>query len=280
MCKPLGGGLRPPSDTSPQDCAGEARARTRSTRRAFALSTGVALSLVFVVSPARPAQGDPAADIVREADRARRPGESFVWKITITSHEAKKLPAVDGFEVFVKGTGRSFVKFIAPPRNVGRSLLALGRDLWIYLPDAGKPVRIPFSQRLVGQVANGDIARTDYAGDYDATLLGEESVGGVACHVLDLKAKTKEVTYAAIKYWVSKERRLPVKAEFYAGTGTLLKVGVFENFKETAGNLLATRLTLVDAIRKDKTSVLDYGEVSIRDLPEKYFDKNYMKTLD
>jgi outer membrane lipoprotein-sorting protein len=240
----------------------------------------LALALVLVLSLAPAAWGDEAADIVRDADRARRPGESFVWKITITSREAKKAPSVDGFEVFVKGSGRSFVKFVAPPRNAGRSLLALGRDLWIYLPDAGKPVRIPFSQRLVGQVANGDIARTDYAGDYDATLLGEESVDGVACHVLDLKARTKEVTYAAIKYWVSKAERRPVKAELYAGTGTLLKVGVFDGYKEIAGLRLVTRLTLVDAIRKDKTSVLEYGEISVRDLPEKYFDKSYMKTLD
>src|SRR2546426_220550 len=221
-----------------------------------------------------------ATDLVREADRARRPADSFVWKIGITSQEAKKAPSVDGFEVFVKGGGRVFVKFMAPPRNVGRSLLALGRDLWIYLPDAGKPVRIPFSQRLVGQVANGDIARADYAGDYDATLVGEESVDGVACHVLDLKAKSKEVTYSAIKYWASKEGRRPVKAEFYAATGTLLKTGLFDNFKDVGGHRLATRLTLTDAIRKDRRSVLDYGELTVRDLPDKYFDKNYMKTLD
>ncbi len=238
------------------------------------------VALAVLLSMALPARADEAADIVRDADRARRPGESFVWKITITSSEAKKAPAVDGFEVFVKGTGRSLVRFVAPPRNVGRSLLALGRDLWIYLPDAGKPLRIPFSQRLVGQVANGDIARTDYAGDYDATLAGDEAVGGVACHVLDLRAKTREVTYAAIKYWVSRDRRLPVKAEFYAGTGTLLKTGLFGGYQEVAGHLLATRLTLSDAIRKDRTSVLDYGEVVVRDLPDKYFDKNYMKTLD
>ena len=236
--------------------------------------------MVMLLTLAVPARGDEAADLVHAADRARRPAESFVWKITITSYEAKKSPSVDGFEVFVKGAGRSFVKFVAPPRNVGRSLLALGRDLWIYLPDAGKPVRIPFSQRLVGQVANGDIARTDYGGDYLATLLGDEPVDGVACHLLDLKAKSKEVTYAAIKYWVSKERRLPVKAEFYAGTGTLLKTGTFESFKETSGRLLATRLTLVDGIRKDKKSVLDYGEITVRDIQDKYFDKNYMKSLD
>ena len=106
-------------------------------------------------------------------------------------------------------------------------------------------------------------------------------MAGVACHVLDLKAKTKEVTYAAIKYWVAKDGRRPVKAEFYAATGTLLKTGTFDTFKELApGRVLATRLTLVDAIRKDKRSVLDYGEITVRDLPEKYFDKNYMKSLD
>ena len=32
--------------------------------------------------------------------------------------EAKKAPSVDGFEVFVKGGGRTFVRFAAPPRNV------------------------------------------------------------------------------------------------------------------------------------------------------------------
>jgi len=36
----------------------------------------------------------------------------------------------------------------------------------------------------------------------------------------------------------------------------------------------------VDAIRKDRTSMMEFGEVKVRDLPDKYFDKNYMKTLD
>ena len=217
---------------------------------------------------------------MRRADLVRRPGESFVWKVTVTSTEGAKAPTTDGFEVFVKGTQKSFVKFVAPARNVGRSLLALDRDLWIYLPDAGKPVRIPLAQRLVGQVANGDLARVDYAGDYDVTLIGNESVEGVECQVLDLKAKTKDVTYAAIKYWVARDAARPVKAEFYAGTGTLLKTGTFDRPIESGGRQLVPRLTFVDAIRKDRKSVMDFGEVKVRDLPEKYFDKNYMRTLD
>jgi Outer membrane lipoprotein-sorting protein len=243
------------------------------------LLLAILLTVPLLAVP-RPVAADEAEEIVRRADLVRRPGESFVWKVTITSTEGVKAPTVDGFEVFVKGARKSFVKFVAPPRNVGRSLLALDRDLWIYLPDAGRPVRIPLAQRLVGQVANGDLARVDYAGDYDVRLVGTESVEGVACHVLDLKAKTKDVTYAAIKYWVARDEPRPVKAEFYAGTGTLLKTGTFDGLKEIGGHRLVTRLTFVDAIRKDRKSVLEFGDVKVRDLPEKYFDKNYMKTLD
>ena len=239
----------------------------------------LALAATFLLGLAAPVLAADATDIVRRADVARRPGESFVWKVTITSYEGSKAPTTDGFEVFVKGARRSFVRFVSPPRNVGRSLLALDRDLWIYLPDAGKPVRIPLAQRLVGQVANGDLARVDYAGDYDAALLGGENVDGVACHVLDLKAKTKEVTYAAIKYWVARDEPRPVKAEFYAGTGTLLKTGAFD-ITDVAGRRLVTRISFVDAIRKDRKSTMAFGDVIVRDLPDKYFDKNYMKTLD
>jgi hypothetical protein len=194
MYELLGGGLRLPSDTSPQtqDCAGEAGARTT-------LSVFLFVVLLFVLASAHSVGAGEAEEIVRRADQVRRPGESFVWKVTVTSAEGGKAPTADGFEVFVKGTRRSFVKFVAPARNVGRSLLALDRDLWIYLPDAGRPVRIPLAQRLVGQVAHGDLARVDYAGDYDVTLIGAESVEGGRCHVLDLKAKTKDGTSAAIK---------------------------------------------------------------------------------
>jgi outer membrane lipoprotein-sorting protein len=241
---------------------------------------GVGLALVLLLLLPVVAFAQDAAEIVRKADLVRAPVESFIWDVTITTYEGSKAPTVNGFEVYVKGVSKTFVKFVSPARNVGRSLLGLDRDLWIYLPDAGKPVRIPLSQRLVGQVANGDVARTNYSGDYTATLAGSERVDGVDCYVLALKAKSKEITYAAIKYWVAKETFHPVKAEFYAGTGTLLKTGTFEEYKESGGRLRPTRLTLVDAIRKDVKSTMDFGNIRIRDLPDKYFNKTYMKTLD
>lgn len=239
------------------------------------------LLLLAVTLPAL-AQAAPesAQEIVRKADLVRRPAESFVWALTVTSHEPGRAPAVNGFEIYVKGMTRTFVKFVAPPRDAGRSLLYLDRDLWIYLPDAGKPVRIPLAQRLVGQVSNGDVARIDYAGDYAAALVGSEPVDGVQCHVLDLKAASREVTYAAVKYWVARETYHPLKAEYFAATGTMLKTGTFAGYRELGGRLRPTRVILVDAIRKDVRSVLDFGALRIVDLPDKYFNKTYMRSLD
>ncbi len=221
-----------------------------------------------------------AAEVVKKADLIRAPTGSFIWNVTIVNDEPNKSPSTVGLQVFVKGNDKTFVKFVSPPRDVGRSLLSLGRDLWIFLPDAGKPVRIPLAQRLVGQVANGDIARTNYSGDYGATLVGSEKLDGIDCYVLDLKAKSKEVTYAAIRFWVAKPNFRPMKAEYFAGTGTLLKTGTFEEYKLVGGQVRPTRLVLVDAVRKGMKSTIDFGALEVRELPDKYFDKNYMKNLD
>src|SRR5262249_26265447 len=78
-----------------------------------------------------------AEEIVRQADEVRSPaqqGQDFIWTVTITATQGEKAPDVRVYDVFVKGFGKVFVQFTAPPREVGRSLLALDRDLWIYLP--------------------------------------------------------------------------------------------------------------------------------------------------
>ena len=44
---------------------------------------------------------------------------------------------------------------------------------------------------------------------------------------LDLVARSKEVTYDRIRYWISKRRRLAVKAEFLTVGGDLFKTATF-----------------------------------------------------
>ena len=74
-----------------------------------------------------------------------------------------------------RGNDYTVVLTEEPAAERGQALLMRERDLWIFLPAVSQPVRLSLSQRLTGQVANGDLARANFAGDYTATLDGREN---------------------------------------------------------------------------------------------------------
>ena len=74
--------------------------------------------------------------------------------------------------------------------------------------------------------------------------------------VLDLAAVDRTVTYARVKYWVGEQDARPLKAEFYALSGRLLKTARYEEFRELAGQVRPTRLVMEDALKKGEVSVL------------------------
>ena len=65
---------------------------------------------------------------------------------------------------FVDGRAWVVVRYVDTDK--GQVLLMRGRDLWIYMPNLSQPIRLALSQRLTGQVANGDLARANFSGDY------------------------------------------------------------------------------------------------------------------
>jgi len=135
------------------------------------------------------------------------------------------------------------------------------------------------AQRLTGQVANGDIARANFAGDYVAELLGSEQLDGHAVHKLVLRAVDRGVTYQKVLYWVRQDNFWPSKAEFYTASGRLLKSCTYEEFKTLGSQVRPTRLVMRDALKADEVSVMVYEDLKLRDLPEKVFTKDYLKRL-
>ena len=136
------------------------------------------------------------------------------------------------------------------------------------------------SQRLTGQVANGDIAKVNFSGDYEAKLLRVEKIDGEPLFVLELTAVDRSVTYQRVLYWVRQTNFWPYKAEFYSLSDRLLKTGFYQNFKPMVGGVRPTRLIMQDALRKGEESVLDYSDMRLRDLPDRMFSKDYLKRLE
>ena len=230
--------------------------------------------------PPTPAADPEAVRIVTRADEIRFPRESFQTDITVQNFSGGQPSDMRKFRVLSRGNENTIVQTTEPASERGQALLMRGRDLWVFMPSVSQPVRLSLAQRLTGQVANGDLARANFAGDYSPAVLGRETLDGQATVVLDLTAVDRSVTYSKVKYWVAEKDNRPLKAEFYALSGRLLKTARYEDFKELAGRLRPTRLVMEDALKQGEISVLTYETMAVRDLPERMFTREYLRRLE
>ena len=221
-----------------------------------------------------------ARKLVEDADRIRFPAEGFQVDVAIVTTDKEGGREERKYRVLSKGNENTVVMITEPASERGQILLMKGRDLWVFLPNVSQPVRLSLSQRLTGQVANGDLARANFAGDYNARLAKTETIEGQKYDVLELTAVDRSVTYQRVLYWVNDSTSAPYKAEFYSVSNRLLKSCSYENFERVLGKLRPTQLVMTDPLHAGERSVLQYGDMKLRDLPDKVFTKDYLKKLD
>lgn len=232
-------------------------------------------------APAEPANSDVMAkSILEKADEIRFPRESFQVEVSIRTTSPGQTDELRQYRVLSKGNENSIVLTTEPAAERGQAILMKGRDLWVFMPSVSQPIRLSLSQRLTGQVANGDIARANFSGDYHPKLSRNDVVDGRNYHVLELTGVDRSVTYQRVLLWIDQENDQPFKAEFYSLSGRLLKTSRYENFEMVLGKLRPTRMIMEDALKQGEVSVLNYSGMQLRDLPDKLFTKNYLKRLE
>jgi outer membrane lipoprotein-sorting protein len=246
---------------------------------------GAAIGLLCSLSAVNAQPRSPAAnmfsaeEILRRADEARFPQESFEVVVKIRSSEEGSPAEERLYKVLSKGNENTIVMTVEPAAERGQILLMRGRDLWFFLPRVSQPVRLSLAQRLTGLVANGDIARANFAGDYKPHLVGTEN-GKESLYVLDLIAVDRKVTYPRVRFWVRQHDFRPHKAEFYSVSDRLLKTCRYEQFRNLGGKVRPTRLVMGDALNRTAVSILEYSDIRLRELPDEIFTKEYLRRLD
>src|SRR4051812_18003350 len=207
------------------------------------------LSVMLLIAPPLAAQVSGSMspeEILQRADQVRFPQEGFEVLVRIRSSEDGRATEERLFKVLSKGNENTIVMTVEPPAERGQILLMRARDLWIFLPRVSQPVRLSLAQRLTGQVANGDIARANFTGDYTPKFVGTEKIGKDALYVLDLIAVDRKVTYQRVRYWVRQNDFRPYKAEFYALSDRLLKICSYLDFRNLGGQVRPTKIVMVD----------------------------------
>jgi outer membrane lipoprotein-sorting protein len=235
----------------------------------FALSV-----ILFFATPALSLDGGA---ILKQVDKNLQPEsfESYRKLINIEPNGAKR-----EFLLYTlkKGNDKIVSLFLSPASEKGRATLRLGDNMWLYIPNVGKPVRITSLQSVVGGVFNNaDIMRLDYNVEYDVQSLDDKKEE----YVLDLKAKTGTVAYDKLKMWVDKKTVVPTKIECYATTGLLIKTLYFKERKPLDEGILRPSVIETDSpLYKGYQSILAYANVKKRIVSDEVFTLEFLSKIE
>ena len=173
-----------------------------------------------------------------------------------------------------KGRDRLVAVFLDPASERDRATLRLGENMWLYIPNVGKPVRITSLQSVIGGVFNNaDILRLDYAAEYDVQSMTEDA----ASYTLALKAKGGDVAYDKLKMTIDKKTVLPTTIECYAASGLLIKTLTYKDTKDFGGGIKRPATLETDSpLHKGYKSLMLYGSIKARKVPDEAFTLEYL----
>lgn len=216
------------------------------------------------------AHAQDAAAILAKSDSYRNPLASFSVDVDLASTTADGKHETSKFRVYGRGSDRSVVEFVAPATEKGKYLLMLRDAMWIYMPSASRPIRISPLQRLMGQASNGDVARTNFTTDYNATSVAEDGENWL----LELAAKDPAVAYSRVKLWIDRKTNEPRRADFYVISGKLIKRAFYREYGTLNGHRAVTGIDIEDLLKAGNRTMMRYSNLQARENPEKMFTKD------
>ncbi len=214
--------------------------------------------------------------ILRKVDERLFP-ESFESYRKIINEEPNGNVKEFVFFTVKKGQDKVAMLYLEPASDRGRATLRLGDNMWLHIPNVGRPIRITSMQSVVGGVfSNADIMQLDYSVEYTAEI--QEQTDEV--WILSAKALTKTVAYDRLKMWVQKDSYNLLKIEAYAATGMLIKTINFKEIKDFGGGIIRPAvMETTSPLYKGYRSVMIYAGMKKRSLADEVFTLAYLDRL-
>lgn len=152
-----------------------------------------------------------------------------------------------GMKVWMERPKRSFVRIVSPAKEAGIGSLRIGPEMWNYLPNVERIIKIPPSMMLQpwmgSDFSNDDLVKeSSILDDYTHKVLGTVQQAGEA--VIQIEAVPKPdaaVVWGRIVYWVRRSDTMPLKQEFFNERGELIRVMSYSDVKKVGGRVLPTR---------------------------------------
>jgi hypothetical protein len=217
-------------------------------------------------------------------DRSLNPPqyESYRKLINITPDGSKK-----EFVLFTVKQGKENMAalFLSPSSEKGRVTLRVGENMWLYIPNVGRPLRITSLQSVTGGVFNNsDILQIDYQTEYDAVDIqstSQKGVSGANLLQLNLKAKTGAVAYDKLEMMIDPKLKSPVLIRAITVSGVLVKTIYFKQITDFGQGIKRPAVIETDSpLYQGYKSIIIFARIKPRKLSPEVFTTDYMSRME
>lgn len=220
----------------------------------------------------------PSGDVVMDRMDQNMSASSRVLTSKMIIHGSRSSRTIES-KTWAEGDRKSYSEYLSPPREAGTKMLKLEDALWIYSPSTDRTIQIS-GHMLRQSVMGSDLSYEDmmddatYKDNYNAVVIGEETLRDVKCWIVELNAKSEDVTYQIRKIWVDEEKYIPLREELYAKSGKLLKKTELYEFKRIQGRWFPGKMVFKDMLKKgDGTEFIIESIEFDTQIPEYIFTK-------
>jgi len=233
------------------------------------------LLVALALTAATAAFAEPTGLSVMQAVHDRPQGKDMSGLLTMTLVDAKGKERVRSIKQILGTFGavdKKLMVFQSPADVRGTSFMnwsyaeaGKSDDQWIYLPALKRVKRITSEGR--GDYFMGSDFTYDDLGDRhpsaDAhTLAGYETVDGEPCWVVESVPKNPADLYSRTVTWISKEKSVGVKRDYYDKRGGLLKTLRVSSVESVSGVWIIKKTEMQNAQKGTRTR-MEFSDVKI-----------------
>jgi len=217
-----------------------------------------------------------AASLVRRIDQLLS-GRSSVGVLTMSIRTPSWTRSLK-LKVWARGRDYALIRVLeGGPRETGMMTLKRERQLWTWLPQAGRVMKLPSGMMgdswMGSDFTNDDLVKgNSLTNDFLSTLKGVEKTGDRdAWHLVLEPTPSAIVVWGRIEMLIDRRSCLPVLEAFYDEEGKLAREMKFSDFRQIGWRQFPARMTVAPAEQGRETSIA-YSEITFDvEIPEDTF---------
>jgi outer membrane lipoprotein-sorting protein len=186
-----------------------------------------------------------------------------------TSHAVSRMRVITAkwtremtLEMWSKGRDRFLVRVVAPKKDEGVASLKIGEEMWNYLPNIDRLVKIPSS--LMGDswmgshLTNDDLVKENQVDKlYDLTMTRK---GNIA-EITGVPKPNAAVVWGKILYSIDTEKLIPLSTLYFDEDNALVRTIAFEDVRRVSGRWIPLRMIVKPEDKPKERTEMNYDKL-------------------